>query len=1139
MNGDVSGGLESSSSPNGKHGGELEESVENSTAIGSKKERLVNGYSPAAESDHGLINGVVTNGGRAGKLGKPSQRLQEIPLEIRQQFEGAFLPLSKVIERSAQRCWTGLLAMVEELSHVPVPPAQSLPKSGSAAGFSNGVVLNDQSKANLDKKDKLLRFASEQKADFIKLLVLLQWSKDAEDVNLVLQLNLWLHSQRMLYHQAAFETAAIKRRLASLQSPKPDLKTAAEVLSLGKVSAYPVLEYIPQKPLSDRTMLKTLQDLNVLLCSRLILHESIPTQLRCYQIHDGRVTFLVRHEFELDLSVMEEDPSSRFYCLDFRFAFSPSAEIPDRALCDDICRKSTEILRDGGLLLLYEFLHDLTLSYKLKVLHKQAIKLLQGQWNSHLSVDLIRRTLTVQYWTSRHGHKSWIEIGIRSGQQKKIGDITPQSEAFLALRWMKDQKEVEDASLSLDANELSMDSILRRMLSQHITAILDPTYQTLAANPLYANGDLLLEQTSSPLDPNECHLELDLTPKYRITVTIEPISGSIVFMPSTPISARFEHELLQSKNLANDLPSRLLHLRCAFAEQCLMKSAETSDWVICRTAKPSPVEHKILFTTSGNLIRTVFLRRSPWSPDCMIAATFSTHGDSWWLVRRVVEREEQSRWTSQHIESAPSCLGNVYSHSYLESLGKFGSGTISLQANADYLTTLPVKFVLPPLPRFEKHYKLHYLRFEFDPSRLRQILGLKPSLGDSDSFRAADEFPLPQKSLIRSTVALRYRQLDGKSRMAVYEAEGQTSVPRRVLEYLAKSSLDPLIDIDPSSGRFSVRLQAPVGVSVMTELFHKLLHLENILACSSIVMQQSRMALTSLSLSTISFRYFKDSQVELICSINFGDPERVKLKLSPPEINPHVRILAHLQKVLDNAGRCFSDNLRLMIPLLSFTQPLLTLFQRLQHPESPATVESGTQQVTPRMNIIPRHSTMYGVQYFAPSASTPTMPAGSEGSPRMVARLEVLPCQRGRQTFWILRPAIEEFETYVRPSFPAMSLQQLLRQEVFSKRDPDGGWLPLGNGAACHIHRPERLLENVHDLIAAWLHGAQDIGGTVSPEAPTTQTKNATPSRQPNRTSPTQSKSASGKALPTAKGAPSGSARGVHSQKGREVITLD
>ena len=102
----------------------------------------------------------------------------------------------------------------------------------------------------------------------------------------------------------------------------------------------------------------------------------------------------------------------------------------------------------------------------------------------------------------------------------------------------------------------------------------------------------------------------------------------------------------------------------------------------------------------------------------------------------------------------------------------------------------------------------------------------------------------------------------------------------------------------------------------------------------------------------------------------------------------------------------------------------------------------------------------------------------------MLARLEILSCQREKQSYWILRPAIEEFETYTRPSFCSLGLEQRLRESIFSKKDDAGGWIPLGSGAACRVDEPERLLRAVDGAISDWMRNSQHmVTANITPES--------------------------------------------------------
>jgi hypothetical protein len=59
-----------------------------------------------------------------------------------------------------------------------------------------------------------------------------------------------------------------------------------------------------------------LKSLNTLLHLRLTLHEVIPLPLSNYSIADGKVTFIVRNEWQLTITISEE--FGRWWFVDFR-----------------------------------------------------------------------------------------------------------------------------------------------------------------------------------------------------------------------------------------------------------------------------------------------------------------------------------------------------------------------------------------------------------------------------------------------------------------------------------------------------------------------------------------------------------------------------------------------------------------------------------------------------------------------------------------------------------------------------------------------------------------------------------------------------------------------------------------------------
>lgn len=143
-----------------------------------------------------------------------------------------YLPLHRLITRLAQDTFNGLEELINELADMQ--PAQS-----GGPSYTNGAGPSRSAQVNLQKKNRLWDFAQDRRAKFIKLLVLSQWSRQSELVSKVVDLNYWLECQKGLYRDATSWMGELKRMLASVKLPAPDLQMALEALSTGRTASLP------------------------------------------------------------------------------------------------------------------------------------------------------------------------------------------------------------------------------------------------------------------------------------------------------------------------------------------------------------------------------------------------------------------------------------------------------------------------------------------------------------------------------------------------------------------------------------------------------------------------------------------------------------------------------------------------------------------------------------------------------------------------------------------------------------------------------------------------------------------------------------------------------------------------------------
>lgn len=161
-----------------------------------------------------------------------------LPPEVEHITTG-YISLSTLIPRLVQETFNGLTDIIDEMAELEVPPPSRDAQFNHVAPQVNGAGASALSNANIQKKLRMLNFAQDRRVQFIKLLVLSQWSRQAITIGKVIDLTCWLDLQKRLYKDAKCWMGEIKRIVGPAKTPNPDLKTALEALSLAKASWLP------------------------------------------------------------------------------------------------------------------------------------------------------------------------------------------------------------------------------------------------------------------------------------------------------------------------------------------------------------------------------------------------------------------------------------------------------------------------------------------------------------------------------------------------------------------------------------------------------------------------------------------------------------------------------------------------------------------------------------------------------------------------------------------------------------------------------------------------------------------------------------------------------------------------------------
>jgi mediator of RNA polymerase II transcription subunit 14 len=381
-------------------------------------------------------------------------------------------------------------------------------------------------------------------------------------------------------------------------------------------------------------MLKWIDDLNTLLAVRLNLDDfdKVPYHFRNYNIESGRVTFKVEGEFEVDLTIADEDFDKQFWFIDFRFAFSPAPSKLSDGLRAFLERRVNEELLKDGLSGCYRFLHEYVLTHKINELKRQANELNRSSWTETLVVEPLDRALAIQYWSNRYSAKapkSWILLGVHSSK-KQNGRKDEKSTSFLSLHWYRDGKEIKDVDLPFDATTLSAESLLKTVIARHVEHILSTIHGKLAPAPRFMKRESAMVLQISRTEPIESALIMQLGCDEDVTLRIEPVTGLVSMNPHTQNTLRGELSL----NSGNVDPAEegvpcLEIIRRQYILDQLNRRGKCLGWAT--TTNPlQPDDIKMMLKTRETP-NTFCFQRQGWDQKWYVMMALSLSGDEWWL----------------------------------------------------------------------------------------------------------------------------------------------------------------------------------------------------------------------------------------------------------------------------------------------------------------------------------------------------------------------------------------------------------------------------------------------------------------------------------------------------------------------------
>ncbi|KAK1752373.1 mediator of RNA polymerase II transcription subunit 14 [Echria macrotheca] len=890
-------------------------------------------------------------------------KMDELPDEI-QHITADTLSLGLIVSRLAQFTHSKLLDVIQALASKPLPP-------NAVNGSSNYQLTGaeDTSSESLDKKVLLLKEAQDLHTRWVKTLVITEWSKKADKVSKLIDIRAHLASKLEEFNLVMYHMIQAKQDMHWAKVPSPDLKTALEVLSSGDVAWAPELGYLEPPPLTPQDKLDWIENVDTLLSVRLNLEEfdKIPAAFRDYTVDSGRVRFRVKGEFEVELTIGDEDPEKQFWFIDFRFIFTPApAELPDhmRTILE---AKVNHLLGTDGLAGCYKYLHEFVLTQKITEFWRQAVELSRFKWTETLSVERLNRSVAVQYWTGRtpsQGLKSWIIIAVDS----RVGaDGLPDASkpSCLVLKWFRDNKEVKGFDIPFDTETISAENLLRAVIARHVEYFLGSIYTKLSAKPRFAQGHTKLALDISKDEPSESQLTLQLFDNESVQVRVDGMTGTFTMLPPSQVSQEGQRKLNLSPNPAEDGPAILESLRWYYAGKDLSSRARSLGWSMVRSAI-SMDELKAMVQSASHSKETfqpIWLKRVGWSPQWFVIMTMSLGGDRWWLVELGPQKPSfgmqgprmkmfsEIPMTSNQLSVSDDFFQNLTTYtsaiiSHVIDVRELDSKHLQHSSSPSLDDTLPPQVKLPTI----------FVRLS---DMLRPIDESKRHVPPTPW---ANEFiPIVFKG-VQSPSEDQLIEEPSQPRRIKTTAEAQLAVTNRArlrLQAAMKGHavIDPDIAYDSRVGHFTIRLRADVGTPMVALLAARVRSLERLVDfVGSILRAGKDLEAQSVTLRKIVFTYRtggsdrpgatlpnaprQDTRAWQV-RLSLAQDKSVEVGLEPS--NPHMRVIDFLNQAAN------SNELESLPSWLVTTLPLFRAVTRIENAwSSIAANGEGSFSVYPR-----------------------------------------------------------------------------------------------------------------------------------------------------------------------------------------------
>ncbi|GAN01025.1 mediator of RNA polymerase II transcription subunit 14-like [Mucor ambiguus] len=283
------------------------------------------------------------------------------------------------------------------------------------------------SMSEVEKKRQILTYTTFVRKQFLKLLVLVKWAENANDMQMCQNIMAFLANQNQIFTSTVDFLHKIYTELPAARLRNFDIPTAVDVLTTGTYQRMPtkIKDMLTPTPLTDEEVLETFQNMNDVIRMRMVTTEVLPSPMRKYRI--GKYLFL-DNEFEVALTLMGHSNDRRWWIVSLDVfiqatSVGGASEDVDISLNDN----QKQHLRVNAqkqlvppnpdeptklffpLVNMYDYLHLCCLNMQLEILYIQAAMLSKTRWMNQLKVQMNqdRTKLTVVYWRGGSPASHW------------------------------------------------------------------------------------------------------------------------------------------------------------------------------------------------------------------------------------------------------------------------------------------------------------------------------------------------------------------------------------------------------------------------------------------------------------------------------------------------------------------------------------------------------------------------------------------------------------------------------------------------------------------------------------------------------------------------------------------------------------